>query len=514
MVEKRTVEDVALLLERVHETGQGFFHSQPLSHVQTPFEERVPLTLFDWGVIGAISESTTLLTGETDRGKTDFAKIIMSGLFGPEEEGWHKTDVDIDFGSQTYSGNNFSAITGGETTEELFYEKEWLKCPGLIWDEPNRAPAKLLNKLLHILEKDFTLENGRKVKSGYERNDARYQYHMLAMNEGNGYHGTNEVDAALRRRQTLEIPIDIFQTTMADKLNMSRERTGSLDITQQGSLVDKVIDVHAESPKIPISPQAEHLKLYLQAMSYCDKSLTKDKWGINFNESICQKSVNSGEGTHVKGCHYRGAYPNNMCPNVYGLTDGVAINLNSVARAHALVRSIKTLSSLKKQLHMEEGEGTLQERLLKRRFNKETLEKLQNYVGENISSSRGLAEKFTQKFIEELSVQAQDIHSVLPFVAHSKMHMNPHWVKKTYQGSSWYAVTQVCGVAYSRISSLYKNHPELHDAIRNGGIDDETRDTIIKDNNNDIWLQRTLEAYRPQSKNQNYTSVTDLLDNA
>ena len=494
---KKTLEDVISLKERVENTSEGYFNSAHLSQAFTPFNEKVFMDIFDWGLIGAISESPILLTGDTDRGKTDYAKILMTSLFG--EEGWHKTDVDIDFGSNTYSENDFSALTEGKTSEELFYGKEWLKLPGLIWDEPNRAPAKLLNKLLHILEKEFTLENGKKIRSGYQNDDKLYQFNILAMNEGDDFKGTNEVDRALRRRQTIEIPVDTFQSTMHDKLMMNRQRFGELDIKNGDSTIDTILQLNTSLKEIPISPSAEHLKLYLQSMGRCDKSITGDKWGVDFSEAICEKAINHSGQNGNYSCHYRGSYPNNMCPNVYGLTDGVGIKIGNVARAHALLRATKVIGAAVSKLGIADNDD-YKKMAAQAKINSEFLKKISDYLSyqeENGKRQEMLVREFARKFSNKLEVEAQDVRAVLPFVAYSKFRVNPHWVKRTYQGSKWEAVKDITDLAYGKIQELHSTHPEISDSIARGVLTSSNLEFINEEYEDDLWMKASIEAYQP-----------------
>ena len=513
---------------KIREVGQGYFHSNPLSGFKSVFGDYIYYDLFDWGLIGAISEAPMLLIGDTDRGKTDFAKIIMTALFGEEENSWHKTNIDLDFGTMTYSGTDFSSINEGKNSDELFYEKAFLKYPGLVWDEPNRAPAKLLNKLIHILEKDFHLENGKKVLSGkeYKKENGqkeRYQYHILAMNEGPDYHGTSMVDRALRRRQTIEIPIDVFPTTMYDKKQMGEKRTGTLKIKNGEGHFEEVVNLLNSLANIPISHEAEQLKLYFQSMSYCEGSLTKTKKGINFGEHICtsKDSRADSENTHRENsraaCHYLASYPKRMCPNVYGITDGVSIRFGTIARAHALVRALKTLELIAR--YIEAGKDTsgfdFKKMAAKNKINSEFYENLASYTGLSSSLKNELVPKFTEKYINELKVEPCDFYSVLPFISFSKLELNPHWVEKEYQGSKWFAIKDMSKLAYDRITEFQRQYPEIFSGVVNGDkLSPSQAEDFEESCKNDIWLKQSLAAYNNSglySGNTNYETVLGLL---
>jgi len=504
--------DITSLQEKINQIGKGFFHSTSLSESISPFNDKIYFGLYDWGLLGAITESTMLLVGDTDRGKTDFAKIIMTALFGEEEKGWHKTDIDVDFGSNIYSDNDFSAITQGKTTQELFFEKPWLTYPGLIWDEPNRAPAKLLNKLLHILEKEFTLENGKKVFAGHEftidGNKIRYQLNILSMNEGDEFHGTNEVDRAARRRQTIEIPIDIFPTSMHDKKLIGKYRNGSLFFSSDANHITQVLNIMGSLKTIPISPEAEHLKLYLQSMNSCVHSLSRSKKGINFSEKICK----TPQGRHAKeaGCHYLAAYPKKMCPNVYGLSDGVSIQLGRIARGYALIRAVKVIERILNYLAQNRRLSTENYKHMARHTkNMNTfIQQIYRYLGYEDNNAISLDEavhKFVNTYIKNLKVEPGDIHAVFPFVAYSKLQLNPHWVEREYQGGKWYAVKDIVNLAYTKTIDFQLHHPDLFQAISdNGYIEPGHIRLLTEAYKNDLWLNKSLEAYQLQHREDEY----------
>ena len=177
----------------LHDNSSQYIHTRPVvasesslvlpGMVKHPF--RVTYDLKDLLTIGALTESSILMTGGTDLGKTTLALLAMNSLFGKEEHGWHKIDLDRDFGKDVYSKVDFSALTEGKTTEELYKATNFLYLPGLILDEINRLHAKLGNKLLHFFDKDIALPNGQRVKLGVSLDNGKtYQFQIAAINEG------------------------------------------------------------------------------------------------------------------------------------------------------------------------------------------------------------------------------------------------------------------------------------------------------------------------------------------
>lgn len=524
MAKEDTIRKVIGLSERIKEVGAGYFHSNPLSDSQTILGEKVHFSLFDWGLIGAISESPVVIHGDTDRGKTDLARIIMTSLFGKEEEGWHKTNVDLDFGSMTYSGTDFSALHDGATSEELFFAKDFISYPGLIWDEPNRAPPKLINKLLHILEKDFHLENGEKILSGRDYGGGRYQYHFLAMNDDNrNFHGTFEVDRALRRRQTIEIPIDLFQTTMSDKRRMGSERMGDLDIHNGETHFEDIVQVLESLGEIPVSPEAEHMKLYLQSMVFCKNSMTGTKKGIDFNQGICEKSStaagrimedNESREVDIGSCHYLAAYPNKMCPSVMGVTDGVSIRFGTIARAHAVMRAAKTLETIARKIGAQKEKASDMKQAARNFVLGEFYGKIEEYIGidEERYSRDDLVKLFIEKYISELKVEACDFRAVLPFIGYSKMEIDDAWVSKNYQGSRWHAINSIAEIAYQNITRFHtENSDAFRELLDNGEVILEDRTRYDEALHDDYWLDKSLDAYRKSPEAKSPVSAEQVL---
>lgn len=522
---KDAVKKAVQLSERLREVGNGYFISTPLSSVSSMFGDQLLYSLFDWGLMSAISESTMLITGDTDRGKTDFARVLMTALFGKEDVGWHKTNVDLDFGSLTYSGNDFSAITEGKSSDELFFAKQFVKFPGLLWDEPNRTNAKLANKLIHILEKDFTLENGTRVLSGteYETTSgrkARYQINVLMMNEGEAFKGTSDVDRALRRRQTIEIPIDVFPTTMTDKREMCRNRTGQMALDgDKGKLNDIIAIVNAIS-ELSMSYDAEQYRLYLQAMNCCKNSLTGTKKGINFGEHLCSLESKGPTGTQMlqavrgvvpsRGCHYLASYPDKMCPNVMGISDGLSIQFNAIARAHALLRAVKVVEIIGKYLNLEDG-ADYKRKAANALVNGSFYKKVGDYLGVENADSSALGE-FVHKYIEELVVGPEDMMAVFPFIAYSKLELNSDWVERNHQGSRFLAINGIGKIAYDRVVKFQRECPETFKSLVTGVALSQRDEEIIAGRcRDDYWLEKSIQAYAQRPNGNGTEKCLELL---
>jgi hypothetical protein len=504
---KQALQNLHLVQQHIAQVSQEYFHSTPLS--TTPaLDTELPFGLFDWGLIGAIAEYPLKLVGETDRGKTDFAKVLMTGLFGEEETGWHKTDVDKDFGDLTVADAEFSAIAEGKSTRELYTGKEWLSLPGLIWDEPNRAPSKVLNKMLHILEKDFSLPNGNRIKTGHQdaKSEERYQFHILAMNEGAEYSGTSAVDRALNRRQTLEIPIDAFPTSALDKLQMSRKRKGTIHIEDGTGHLEEILQLWKFTKDIEMTPEAELYRIYLQSMGACVHSVTGTKRGINLNQALCEGKapVITGDATTPpqQACHFLGSYPENLCPNIYELSDGVAIQLGTIAKAHALLRTYKSAMLVAEKCMITDSKSddddpeAWKKQVAKKKLNNEFEEAIQFVTQTTTTDPQKLAKEYIETISTNMAVLPQDIHAALPFIAYSKQEVNPHWITAKFQGSRPKALEFAHATAYNNVQRFLSEHSGLFTKmVQEEELKAEEQLTLEEAIKDDYWMSQALVAY-------------------
>jgi MoxR-like ATPase len=506
MTHRKTLETIVQIKSRIKEIGEGYYHTNPLSSIHTPFGTTVDLDIFDWGMISALTELPLLLTGDTDRGKTDYMKILLTSLFG--KDGYHKIDVDIDFGSNIFTTHDFSAIVEGKTSEELFSGKDWLYAPAICWDESNRAPAKLLNKLLHAIEKEITLENGQRLPIGYPTENGTYQFHIFAINEGEEFHGTNNIDRALRRRQTIEIPMDMFQTTMQDKREIIQKRYGRLEIHNGTEETDNIIQAMRHIKKLQVSPQAEHLMLYLQSMDACNKSITRSKRGINFSQQLCGDSNTS--------CHYISSYPKQMCPNIYNITEGLSINLLSIAKAHAFLRAEKVLEQVCDYMDQKNPKGfkAAKEIMKRKQFLESAAERVLKYNPQHGKRDETILREIVNHYIGNLKVEPKDIIASFPFVASGKIELNRGWIEKNYQGSRWLALKDIGDTAYHNVTE-YHNLPAdpFRRIVQGFELTEESKNEHDEAIKSDIWLQRSLSAYieKPKRETRKKEMILELL---
>lgn len=447
-LDKEVIKQVHQLNEVVHEHTASYYHTAPLAfsksfitlsnHSRHTFE--IEYGLKDLFTIGAITKSSILMTGGTNIGKTTLAKLVLNALFG---QNWHRVDMDLDFGPDTYTDTNFEVIKdGGKSNEGLLQASSFLSKPGILWDEGNRTDARLANKSLHLYEDEVGLADGSRAKVGAEMSDGGlYQLRVSAMNKGAEYTGTFEMDLAFLARNVIEIPMDIFPPTPFDRLRLQREKKSR----SQENKVDHVEEIYSAyktiEQNLSLSPVAELFISYLEAFDYCKNSLTKKKGSVASRNGsihhICTQPVREGdtEGSNQAGCEFLRAFENDLCPYVQGIPGGISEKLRDVAKGFAVLRATK----FAEMVHgYAEGE---QERPLSYSLNfPERFEgSLQHYTKTQLGGHE-LAHAAVDKYIQELAVEKEDIQSAIGFVGYSKIGIAPPWINKHYQGNKYEAI--------------------------------------------------------------------------
>ncbi len=495
-VSKNHIKDIIAVREKINDISKGFYHSTILAEADANLPGKIRYDLFDILLASGITASPVLFTGHTDKGKTDLAKIIMTALLGEEEKHWHRIDVDLDFGKETYLDTKFDAITEGKSSQSLYKSLPFLKYPGLIFDELNRAPPKVINKILHFYELDIHLPNGKRLKTGLHSGDIWYQFIAAAINEGDEYSGTFGIDKALRRRTLVEIPMDCFPPTEDDKLQITRNRRNALQISNGKSMLENVLKLYRLSKDIPVSAEAEHFKLFLQSMSKCLKSETGIKEGIEFGEHLCTKGSNKKAGS----CHAYALYPNNMCSMVTGISEGVGINMDRLAAGLAMVRAMKIVQETGYYLKMAYvlKKGNIKEIGKRMRISQEKSvfeTHMKSYVKKKNVAGEDLAGAYLEDYISKLKIEPQDYTVLFPFVCYSKIGLNQAWVSKNYQGSRLQALAHIAKNCYEHVKGFSEDFPKFTNLIHGKKVNLGDIEAIEKDVKDNPWMKASIQPY-------------------
>ncbi|MFH1401139.1 MAG: hypothetical protein ABIH41_06490 [Nanoarchaeota archaeon] len=508
-IDIHTLKDVAELDFAVHDNAEDYHHGRELttsdSGIVLPSKRRHSITfsydLKDLLLIGALTESPVLLTGGTDLGKTSIAKLVMNALFGKHDEGWHRLDFDNDFGKDAYTNVNFDAFQKeGMTTQDLYSAQPWLRLPGFIADELNRAHAKISTKALHIIrEKEITLPDGSRVQIGHPLAEGgTYQFQIATINEGSDYSGTFDLDRALRRRTTIEIPLDVFMPTPRDRKRILESGQEDIPMRNTQSRLEAVLQANHDVHTIQLHPNAQLFISYLEAFDYCKNSLTGEKGSVAARqgsiEHICTKPRRNSADLLADGagCEYLRTFEDNLCPYVRGITPGISKNLVTVAKGFAALRAVKFAEALSGF-----AQGKRHRDLSYTIHTPDQFERsLQEYAGTS-ETGEALAHRALETYTATLEVELEDVQSAFGFVAYSKIGIALQWIGKHYQGNRFAAVNYFLQSAKTKFEEgLAAPALTTLAATLNGGATTEGIEAIKRHcETNNPWLWRVLDPH-------------------
>ena len=149
---QKIILELAFLDELLQKTiFKNYFNSQPVINVDY-FDIKKKFVnlnfyLSDILLIGAITQSTILLSGSSGSGKTYLAELMASFLFG--KQGFTRKNITPDMNEQDFMDTDFGAIKEGKKLKEAMIADDLFKKPYLIIDEANRAPP-IIQKILMV----------------------------------------------------------------------------------------------------------------------------------------------------------------------------------------------------------------------------------------------------------------------------------------------------------------------------------------------------------------------------
>lgn len=501
MEKKELVKIVHNLNKKVHENAREYYHSRPLIESHTsiilPNRAKHSFKLYydikDLLVIGALTQSSVLMTGGTDRGKTTLARLVMNGLFGKEYEGWHKIDINTDFSIDILVDHDPGVIKEGKKLSEGFYSvQKQLLLPGLIADELNRSHAKIITKLMHVFDGDFNLPDGKREKVGYKYgNDKRYQYLITAINEGEEYAGTFDIDKAMRRRTVIEIPMDVFTPTPFDR-NALLDSESRIKLENMENHVEEVLRVYGGLENIELHPTAKLFLAYLQSFDYCKNSMTKEKSSVTSKGGsvyqICTQPIHESN----IACEFLRSFENDLCPYVREITPGVTKKMIEVAKGAALLRAVKFAEVLHSFLDSRYSVALNFEIMNPKIFEKS----LKEYVQKDFHG-RDLVRASFDKYTRELEVRVEDLESIVGFVGYSKIGISTPWIAKHYQGNRFEAINVFVKQAKEKFEEAIAR-PELIDDL--GMIDGKLSKNKIEQlkeycDKENPWFWKVVQPY-------------------
>ncbi len=515
-IDIKILKEVHTLNRSVHQNAIEYFHSRPIvtskSSIILPSNSRHTFNfeydLKDVLFIGAITESPVLMTGGTDLGKTALAKLMMNGLFGKEEEGWHRLDFDLDFGKDAYTDVKSDFFhESGKTLDDLYSLQSWMKLPGFIADELNGVHPKVARKALHIIqEKDITLANGKRAKIGISTEDGKtYQFQIATINEGKDYQGTFDMDKALRRRTTIEIPMDNFMPTPYDRMMIKKRGKKEIPLQNNANNISMVLEIYKQiEANLNLHPTAEMFLAYMEAFDYCKHSLTGEKGSIDSRNGsvrhVCtQPAKLGGQGVGDMSCEFLRTFENELCPYVKGITPGVSKNLISVAKGFSVLRATKFAEMMAGYI-----EG-VEERPLSYSINffGKFTDSLKEYTKTSLEGE-DLAKAAVEKYFGSLEVERQDIQSAAGFVGFSKVGISAPWVSKHFQGDKYAAITNFAKEAITKFEEALADPvmENLGEILQGKGTDAEIESIKSYCDRRNPWVWRVISPYLRTDVNQ------------
>jgi len=364
--------------------------------------------LSDILLIGAITQSSVLLSGSSGSGKTYLAELLMSYLFG--KIGYTRKNITPDMNEQDFIDIDFGAIKQGKTLKEAMIADDLFSRPSLIIDEANRAPPIIQNRLLQLLENNIDLKS-KTIHAGIPlSNGSYYHWNILTLNYGAEYAGTSAVDRALKDRITLDIPIDNFPPTLDDQILMIRGSLTSHSLEDPSPKNEIIFQIYQSLDDLQLSLEAEALILYLSFTSNCIKSPSGSKYGVLFSPQYCKE----------QGCpHARNPPLNEICPYTFAPSNRILRRLVHTAKGISLLKHAKIINSIKLKGNEDEVEEYLS----------------------------------TQNF----DVSLQDVILISPMILHSKISMNREWVLNKFNGNTFLACSHFIKVINYQLDYFMKN---------------------------------------------------------
>jgi hypothetical protein len=341
-------------------------------------------------------------------------------------------------------------------------------------DETNRTPAALTNILLGFCDGRIELKCGLKYDVGYKYRDSQGRddhYHFIVgtMNEGKEYAGTFELDPALRRRFTLEIPFGELRATPDDLVNILEHRTGHATLGDYSNSVDKVITVKNEIIQFTLDPLAKVYLLYLANVGRCPHSPS------GFHPEHASQEHCSKVQCRVQ------KIANSFCPSVGGLSEGLLIFLKRVACGLTALRAARSVEAISKLCAAERDN--------------EQLDQLRDFAGSN-ASGRKLLKAVVGKYLKTIVVTVGDVKAIVPFAGlGGKVWVAEEYVAKHFSRSGLLAMREYVRLTYAGLEDFFRQQQTLLRQLPsgNGALEKLMQRLEHAERFNDPFIKHTIE---------------------
>ena len=480
-----TIETIIRLDKRVKSATSQFYNSCTAGTVSDPvlghiFGE-IELTVTDLLLIAILSQVHVLVTGPTGRGKTDLVKLVCQGVFG--NDGWFLLRLNPHLTEETFANIDMKKLAEG-VLRDAISPAPFLYQPCTILDEVNRCPAALTNILLGFCDGRIELKCGIKYDVGYkykniQGHDQRYHFVVGTMNEGKNYSGTFDLDPALHRRFTLQIPFNQLRPTPYDLVNIVENRTGHAKAVDYDSVVDQITVVSDKIVQLPLEPLAMVYLIYLGNIGRCPHSPS----GFH-PEQVSQELCTKVE------CRIQ-KVADSFCPSVSGFNEGLLIFLKRTACGLAALRAARTVEAISKVCEEEDSEQ---------------IDQLREFVSVHARSEE-LRDIAVAKYLETIAVTAGDIKAMVPFVGlGGKVWIADGYIARHFAGSPLLAMQNYKQLTYSGLENFFRQHKVLFQQLAdgNGAVENLKQRLEHAERFNNPFIRHTIEPlltrYRSMSR--------------
>jgi len=309
----------------------------------------------------------------------------------------------------------------------------------------NRAHAKLLNLAIHLADGsgfnvrgDLNIPVGMPYRVGEQTK--RYSFTITTANhQTEEYAGTYEEDQAMTRRVVVSVDLDEIPQSTADRCQMLNKRRAKAALRPGRSSAVEMIQLYEALPEaIPCSALAYLFLHYLAGMNTCVRTRS-GQLRPQLKPGICNE------------CHLAKAH--RFCGRVGGVSEGLLLGVQDLARALALVRAATVLTRLRHQCCGRAKRGL-------------RAAKLQRVLGTRATGTK-LYEKFKQAYLERLRVCGEDVKAAYVLVAPTHVWVDPNWLasQPAFERNHLYVAREVAKEGWSAMLRFLREHAELIGAL-------------------------------------------------
>jgi hypothetical protein len=447
MMDIATVHSIMELDKRVRDATEPFYNHSVAGTIYDPALGHVfgemTLSISDVVLAGALARVHVLLKGPSGCGKTYVASLLSRGLFG--DDGWFLQKLNPHLNEDVFCSIDMKRFRESYLHEAI-EPAPFLSHACTVLDECNRTPPALTNVLLGFLDGRIELRCGLKFDVGYayrnsQGNEARYHFTIAAINEGKKFSGAFDMDDALSRRLTLQVPFSELRPTPQDLVDIAEMPVGYIPPPPSSDASEQLAKASDAVLEIPSDPLAKIYSVYLGNIGRCLHS------GNGFHpedgsQDICNKSE----------CRIQNAAAG-FCPSVGGLCEAVLKSMKKAACGVCGLRVARTVREIYRTC---------------RQGDSDSLAELRAFAGVRRTGPK-LSNAVVTKYLEGVRVTVEDVKTVLPFIGlGGKVWMSREYLAKRFGGSDWMLMKEYVRETYGRLEDFFRQHQLLFARLSEG----------------------------------------------